>query len=73
MIPDDLRQKLNDYVDGALSADDKRKVEALLAKNSEAQAEVAFLKQLAQDCAQLPQVMAPKRNLWAGVVNGMGM
>lgn len=73
MITDDLRQKLNDYVDGVLSAEECAEIEALLANNQEAQAEVAFLRQLAQDASALPLVMAPEHDLWAGVAKGMGL
>jgi anti-sigma factor RsiW len=73
MIHDDLRQKLNDYVDGVLSAVEVEEVEALLADNPEAQAEVAFLKQLAHDVSALPLVIAPEHDLWAGVASGIGL
>lgn len=69
-MTDDLRQKLNDYVDGLLSAHEAEAVEALLAQDAEAKAEVAFLQQLAQDASELPQTMVPKRDLWADVVDG---
>jgi len=64
-----LREKLNDYVDGVLAEDDVRQVEAFLVNNQDAQAEVMFLKQLARESALLPRVMAPKRDLWAGVAD----
>ena len=70
-MTDDLRQKLNDYVDGELSADEIADIEAILEHDVEAQAEVAFLRQLARDAAELPHVLAPKRDLWAEVANGV--
>ena len=73
MITDDLRQKLNDYVDGVLSANEVVEIEAILANNLEAQAEVAFLKQLAQDVSSLPLVVAPQRDLWTGVADQLGL
>jgi anti-sigma factor RsiW len=70
-MTDDLRQKLNDYVDGELANDDIEAIEAILANDQEAQAEVVFLKQLAHDASALPQVIAPQRDLWAGVADGV--
>lgn len=72
-MTDDLRQQLNDYVDGELSADEMAAVEAILAHDVAAQAEVAFLRQLARDAAQLPKVMAPKHDLWAEVASGVDL
>lgn len=69
MISDELREKLNDYVDGALSIQDTRAIEDILETDEEARAEVAFLQQLAHGAESLPKVIAPQRDLWAGVAD----
>lgn len=71
MITDELRQKLNDYVDGELSEEEQLAIETLLESHAEAREEVAFLQQLANEAFALPKVMAPQRDLWAGVADGL--
>jgi len=67
MMTDDLRGKLNDFVDDALSADEVLQVEALMAVDAQVRAEVAFLRQLTQDALFLSSERLPERDLWPGV------
>lgn len=64
MISDDLRQKLNDYVDGELSEAEAKDVEALLSVDVEARDEVAFLQRLTHEASRLPRAIAPRKDVW---------
>jgi anti-sigma factor RsiW len=64
MISDDLRQKLNDYVDGELSEAEAKDVEALLSVDAEARDEVAFLQRLTHEASRLPRAIAPRKDVW---------
>ncbi len=57
----------NDYVEGILTEDSTREVEAHLAACEECTAQVERLRSLLADLADLPTEAAPSRDLWAGI------
>jgi tetratricopeptide (TPR) repeat protein len=57
----------NDYVEGMLTEDSTREVEAHLAACEECTAQVERLRSLLADLADLPTEAAPSRDLWAGI------
>lgn len=57
-------ERLNDYVDGLLSADETRQVERRLAECSEARSTVRFLRSLREEASTLPTSIEPGRDLW---------
>lgn len=64
-------ERLNDYVDGLLSAAEAAEVERLLASSVEARATVEFLRSLRTQAGQLPQALQPERDLWPEIRNRM--
>ena len=57
----------NDYVEGMLTEDSTREVEAHLAACEDCTAQVERLRSLLADLADLPTEAAPSRDLWAGI------
>lgn len=57
----------NDYVEGILTEDSTREVEAHLAACEECTVHVERLRSLLADLADLPTEAAPSRDLWAGI------
>ncbi len=57
-------ERLDDYVDGLLSAPEAAEIERLMAASREARDTVAFLRELRQQAAQLPASIEPDRDLW---------
>ena len=57
-------ERLNDYVDGLLSADDAAEVERCLAASAEARETVESLRSLRLRVAELPASIEPSRDLW---------
>lgn len=64
-------ERLNDYVDGLLSAPEAREVERALAASAEARATVEFLRSLRARTEQLPDAIEPSRDLWPGIAEQM--
>ncbi len=64
-------ERLNDYVDGLLSAQEAREVERALAASAEAQATVEFLRSLRARTEQLPAAIEPGRDLWPEIAGRM--
>ncbi len=64
-------ERLNDYVDGLLSAQEAREVERALAASAEAQATVEFLRSLRARTGQLPDAIEPGRDLWPEIAERM--
>lgn len=60
-------ERLNDYVDGDLPAEQAREVEDHLERCTECGAEVAALRRLLAEVARLPREIAPPSDLWVGV------
>lgn len=63
----ELRDRLDDYVDGALDAAETRAVREHLAACAECRAEVDGLRALLDETRFLPRDVAPPRDLWAGI------
>lgn len=59
--------RLNDYVDGLLSAAEAAEIERLLATSREARDTVEFLLGLRQRSAELPVSIEPDRDLWPAI------
>ena len=64
-------ERLNDYVDGLLSAPEARQVERALAASAAARATVEFLRSLRARTEQLPDAIEPSRDLWPGIAERM--
>jgi anti-sigma factor RsiW len=64
-------ERLNDYVDGLLSAAETAEIEMHLAHSSEARDTVEFLRALRERSAGLPRSMEPERDLWPGIRESM--
>lgn len=64
-------QRLNDYVDGELTAAEAEEVERLLASSAEARATVEFLRSLRERSARLPASIEPQRDLWPEIERRM--
>jgi len=60
-------ERLNDYVDGELSATERAEVERHLEGCAECRAEVAGLRELLYEVATLPLEITPPEELWVGV------
>lgn len=69
---DDRERRLNDYIDGLLSPEAAREVEAELARDPEFRAEEQALRALLAEAAHLPKEIAPERDLWAGIAFQLG-
>lgn len=60
-------ERLDDYVDGALSEAEFQEVELHLAGCADCAAEHAFLRELVSEAARLPRGIAPPNDLWPGI------
>jgi hypothetical protein len=60
-------EMLNDYLDGALTLEERRECERMLESDAELRAELEALKGLQQAAATLPAAIAPPRELWDGI------
>lgn len=63
----DISALLDDYIDGALPADQARRVEEHLAGCESCRAEVAGLRSILTDARALPRTVLPAKDLWAGI------
>jgi len=63
----DFDTRLNDYIDGLLSADEASRFEAELAQDAEAAAELDALRALMSETTALPQAIEPERDGWAAI------
>lgn len=61
---EDVRQQLDDYVDGALAAEARAALDGHIASCRDCAAELATLRQLLQTAQELPAGIAPRRDLW---------
>ncbi|MCC6694920.1 MAG: hypothetical protein IT365_04725 [Candidatus Hydrogenedentes bacterium] len=69
---DDRETRLNDYIDGLLSPEAAREVEAELERDPEYRAEEQALRELLAEATRLPKEIAPERDLWAGIALQLG-
>lgn len=60
-------EKLNDYLDGVLSAEEVRAVEAELERDPAFRAEEQALRAMLAEAARLPKGVAPRRDLWPDI------
>ncbi len=66
-----LKQHLDDYLDGNLSADKAQAVEAHLAECAECRAEVEEIRAILEGAAELPRSIEPPRDLWPAIDAGL--
>jgi anti-sigma-K factor RskA len=69
---EDRETRLNDYVDGLLSPEAAREVEAELERDPAFRAEELALRELLTEASQLPNEIAPERDLWKDIALRMG-
>ena len=67
MTCDEARDRIDDYVDGALDEAAFQEMELHLAGCAQCRAEERSLRALLAHAAALPREMAPSRDLWAGI------
>lgn len=67
MNANERNEKLNDYLDGVLSAEEVRAVEAELERDPAFRAEEQALRAMLAEAARLPKGVAPKRDLWPDI------
>ena len=67
MMSNEVRTRLNEYVDGELCGVEIQAVEALLRESEDARREVAFLQRLAAEARGLPRAIVPGAGVWAGI------
>ncbi len=67
MNHDDVRNKLNDYVDGDLPIQEQVEVRTHLEQCADCRREFAKLQTLMARTAALPKSITPERDLWAGI------
>lgn len=70
MIHEEIELQLDDYVDGRLSESEVRRVEGHLEACDLCRAEVAGLKALLAEAADLPRSIEPPRDLWPAIERG---
>lgn len=63
----DFDTRLNDYLDGLLSAEEAARFEAELARDADAAAELDALRGLMAETAALPRAIEPERDGWAAI------
>ena len=63
----DIRELLNDYVDGDVTAEESAAIEAHLKECSGCREEVDALRTLQTAAQDLPHAMTPARDLWPGI------
>lgn len=63
----DVRERLDDYVDGALAPDETASVDVHLAGCDDCRAEQRALRALLAGAASLPRESSPRRDLWPGI------
>jgi anti-sigma factor RsiW len=68
----EIRELLDDYVDGALSWPDRRIVESHLAACAGCRADYDALVALTAATAALPRSIEPRRDLWPGIAERIG-
>ena len=67
MIHEEIRERLDDYVDGSLSGTDRAAIQDHLERCEVCRADVAALEALLADSGRLPRVIEPPRDLWPGI------
>ncbi len=72
MNVDDREARLNDYLDGVLAPGDARAVEEDLARDPEYRALEQSLRRVISEAMNLPNDIAPERDLWAGIDARLG-
>ena len=72
MMCSEWETRLNEYVDGTLTAETRALVETHLAGCAGCRAAVAELRALVAGAAALPKRIEPARELWTGVANRIG-
>ena len=63
----EMRERLNDYADGALEGEERERVAAHLETCAECRAEAEGLVSLLAEAAGLPREIRPPRDLWSGI------
>ena len=71
MKHDDIRYRLDDFVDGLLPPTEHEAVAAHLAACAECAAVVAATRSLLDAASELPESVEPPRDLWAGIAEGI--
>jgi hypothetical protein len=67
MKHEDVRNLLNDWIDGELGPDRDREIRAHLAACSACSAEAAELREIIERAERLPAEIEPERDLWPGI------
>lgn len=68
----EIQDRLDDYVDGLLTEDERREVGAHLERCEDCRGEVESLRLLLEAAAGLPRSMAPERDLWKNIADRIG-
>jgi anti-sigma factor RsiW len=63
----EIRERLNDYAENALSERDRRTVDAHLESCPDCAEELAALRRLLDAASRLPRTLEPERDLWPSV------
>jgi anti-sigma-K factor RskA len=72
MSCEEIRPRLDSYVDGDLGQDDRRQVEAHLAGCETCRAEAEAIRSIKRETAALPRRIDPMRDLWPGIEPRLG-
>lgn len=72
MTHDEIGVRLDDYVDGSLSPEERAPVAAHLEVCADCRREVDFLRSLVRDARTLPRSLEPPPHLWASVQRRIG-
>ena len=67
MTCDELRRRLDDYLDGALQAEERTDIEGHLADCAACRAELDELEGLVRRLGDLPEAIEPPRDLWPDI------
>lgn len=69
---EDVRERVDDYVDRVLPKEESARLEEHLASCAGCQRDVDALRALLRETAALPQSILPERDLWAGIEARLG-
>ncbi len=72
MSHQEIKTRLDDYVDGLLLGEEQDEVEQHLAGCEDCREAVRFLRSLLVDAAALPRSIAPARDLWPDIADKIG-
>jgi len=71
MTHQQIKERLDDYVDGILSPSETEEITRHLDQCPECSSEVAELRALLAEAARLPAEIAPERDLWPGIAKSI--